>query len=1829
MADPNVCQYWSPLEPAVCSHWDDTVPMCTYAGPDGELAEYAPFCNLLGTQSLCNQYDGEGTQSRCILPDISRHVIDRGSQDASKWVTLPQRDVNGEITEAADFSKITKYGTDHCVPGEGDGTSVECSAFSPYHLGFSTIQPDDKDSTLGYDQDGYTTGSGLTFRLPLGYEVFNYRAMLSKCYWWNGAYETFSVDPDDGQVREITFKCNHPDQGYVTSFEEFRYDDVERQYVPPCNGCKPECQYYTGICWKYCIDDKMRQGDKVLAEQILELRYYIRKNKWNDLKFNRAFKNAKIYAWAGPDKMRYQYNPNNPMGQIWWDIGAFKTEITDFETFEVSAQGERLTTGNRAEDGKEDYPTLVEALKELPLAPIIRNKFYTDDENRKVFEVASLEHESVLIFGDTFYQSPTYAINLSDPDLLFFREEFRTLLTKQTGSDNPDDLIQAVNDGTAEFEVEEHYYESMLEIEAAYSKSTTTTFEDFQERLDGYIQRLLKYRPDKIYESEVSQTSYMFSIDVPAVWGENVIIVLNKGSGQWEFDLINFYKIFCGGVIAQTSFELRGESGKEIGYLPAYERNFGGDINKNAYIRFNFASYGNELGDSADAAYVYNDYATQIPGITPAYLPDTYHLGYTLYKVKLPASDTFIDKEYIRFFGNAGYALVDIPDNDNLSCVFRDWEIKGSFYVAVTQTDGTEKNVEMEVVEKCTDRLEVNQMIIKPKNLQEFSMPCDLYIFFEDGLYYYEKRSFGEVPVGDYEIVTESFIGDDETVVYVDSGNLSSAYNSYTLTEFGRYTLLISVVYRGRNTGKIKGVTRTKMLTWVRQPYCRDVEIFYKWVSDYQHFTLQPERVCYGKTSLKGDIELRTRSYTPGCGDHDLSFLTNKGPMWYPYDSCDQDAVYPIDQLTSRVTLLTNRVMEVFEPDEEGIIQHGSWDLRMLGPQTRFGEVCDSHASLWECTCDWSYCNDEKVGENRFAGRGKYRGGLDGEAKIKATRFGGIMPRFGNVVRDFLRSYRSIDNAFYYIQNVDGTYYRRQKWMPLYYFYTNADLTADLGGSYAYDLYSKDLTSPFVHPMGLYLANSQIEGVTIAEYLDVDSNGNPNRYYFEDVFETHKTPVSIVYPYPTNLQFQGSNQLITWYTYKDHPSDATKSIQWAWQEIWKSLERDTTEIDIMTGSDTYGFDSGEYNATGSLETSDETAVEEFDLTVSRPYRIGSSNEYAGPHLFLDVEYPPYKYDAKIGEHRLTLEETSGGLYKIILTAPEREASGEYDDKKFSLKIVAPDGSEGPYRTFDIDGNWDPDADNNIYYDLYTTCTTDPWVTDVTLFGPGYDDKSESQAETDDRVIVTYDEFGSEVRTYYQRGLNVSLDTDKFIYLPRQKMQLGSGEYQVKFSKTPTYFTDEDNPYAGIEPDEPYPTEHCWEIGYRAEDEEVDFEFELNTKAAIDKIILICKFGSEVIGQDEDNEPNAWRLFHLPAIELAHSDLGIIYTTLFSTPDMSLATNEDALTEEKVIIDYNMSADDLLDTHSKWRLRIRVKPTVLEEENAGIDEYFEDVGEGEVSSEQVVYIKCIYLYDTQFVGAEESIDVWERLYNISYGSHGDFPPHGYEGNTILNPLAPSIPEYSTVYQRDTVNGVVGVPNSAGQLETMNKIRGRIMLECHEDEEPLNVTSVYDMENEQKKIHDAIAVKEGVTTCTFKAVAPPGFVDKLASAKATYPELWTLTFVNTYILPLAEVTQYSPYNPEGFYWDWDYSDFHWEPRCAGSTSGIFSVGPREVFEYVLRSAFNPDELFYPRWAIVVYYETIGSLLINPLQYLYGEFATAEALAERGSQAGNTYPGPVDPY
>jgi len=1796
----NVCQYWRADEPSVCGNWDITIPACTESD-----ASFYPYCNLIGTLTGCSKYNGTGVQAMCVRPDPSRTVGNR--RTGKDWVVLPTWS-GAEIVEGGSFDAISEYHDGTC---DHKGTSSKCTGYAPYILGFSVLQPDDGFGSQGIDDgDILTTISGFDLRLPLGFEIYNMRALLGRCYWWQNDAQDFTIPSSisgatpPSIVDKPLFLCTNPDE-MVNEYSDFKWDVKLGMYRAPCNGAKPECPNYTSnVCWQYCVDEKMQDGDKVLAEQILELRYYIRDGQWDADAYTKAFKYPDIQAWTGG----LTYNIDS-QGNLKALIPAYRVSIPSFNYFNVTSTKATLIEGTKSEDNRSKYPDLVEELKKNnSLAPIIKNVFETASGTENIFEVPDINHEILPIFGDIFYYaSDTYGINLKDPDLNL-----------------PSKMIEIFRD-----------FDNMADAQARLK-----SFDDVYQNIECVLDFMMRAMPDKMVISTFGREENLFCIDMPTFFGDNEIVVLNKGSGRWEFDKISFKKIFCGGVIGQTSFSLVGQG--EVNYLPDYASDLGAYNNNNGTIDFTFFPLvSSKTGSTSNLSYVYNDSVRKEISANPAYPleHDIYDMSYKLYKINAFENGVILNITNMRFFGNSGYVLVTIPDEEKvLTRAVKPWEIDNDIYL--TYPSG--RKTLMEVFDEDNNHLEPNQIILRPKNVDDFRSPCSavgIFMYIKT-IYTYEKRSFNETPSAkNYEVVDEVFVSEEDVVNYRDVEIKSMSKNRYQLSKFGYEAMTIAAVFKGIN-GRIKGQTKTKMITWIRQPYCRDVEIRYSWTAGYTHSTLLPEYWCFGPTGLRSDVNTHYKSYSPLCGDHDLSFITNTGPMWYPYDDCDDTANYTI---VSNLTEFDTGLMEVFKGDYPADPPHGSHDMRMLGPADNFGYTCDTHASIWACHCDWSFCNLERKTENIFGGYGRYRGGLSYTDKLKALQNEGSLPKFGNTYRDFLRSYRSMDNIDYYYWN-GSSYMRKRKWVPMSEFYTSADLSLS-AQDFPYLLYCSsdyyDDGAAFVHPMGLMLALDDIEGINIREKIDADSKGTPIRYHFEDIFNTHYTLTGVYYPYPKHVYYKNvggvPTPIISWYTYKDYPGSTSSDVstQWAWQEKWKKLIRGTTSLESLNCIDE-----------SSLTCCPNSNLLGKDFLFSDPY-TGDSIA-TGKHVFLDIEYPEYRYDYMGGEHRLVAEEDE---YDIIITPPTFTVSSGDSGLVIDEFFWAQMGEEGPYRSFDLNGSWDPagcdkfnpgGSGNNEYYDLYTICTTTAsgWVDDVTLFAPGYTDKSKEVAETEGRMVLTTDEVGDDVKTYYQRGLNVSFTPDNLDHLASKETLLKCNSYDMIFSSAPTFIVD-DGDFTTVVPGDPYPGANVVDLSYiMGTGTEIAIEFVIRHDSddfsedsgigPVSRIECDVEYGTSSDG-------NQQYLYYAPAVTVIEGTItkyecstevnkasgGLnTYRCSYSWPVL----NSEIFDTKKTEADNRKSmleTGNTIETTDNIKIVFKLPPI---QENTDTN-----TGKNKITPINVISIKNIYLYHTNFVTSKETVKVYERKYNISYGTHGDFPPHGRNNTGSL--LYPLPTDASSIYQYDTRAGVVGLTGSSGDLQTMNKVRGRIMKECHDDKEPIEGPKNLDKwEVVQKKVYDDIAINSGETSFTLTASAPPSMESRLNEIGLSFPR-WICTFTNTVVRPLKNVVQYSTYSPCGHRFKQDFEHMYYYP-CGFAVAGVGRVG-KDIFDYVYESAcpqYSDSITTTQVGAVVAYYQGTARVLINPIEYAEDSLTHRDEIQQRidASQQGTilmSFPEAVD--
>jgi len=1720
----NKCQYWSVNEPLQCRWWDHSNIVCTYEFAPAEekvgpttvsgAAEYAPYCNLIGTSIRCDQYaqplpeeseESEGSEdddepaktseARCILPDSIRHLCNRATGE--KWVTssgiVEDATSSSYAILAWDFDAISGYNDGMC---DSHGTDVTCSGYSSYHLGFGLLQPSNEEDKYDTFKDNrYSKIEEFGYRLPTNYVVYNLRAVLSKCLWWTELPGEFIVDAITGLIiLDSEWKC-------TSSNDTAKYKDFSFETGPPCNGCKAECKHYTGVCWEYCIDEKMETGDPILAEQIHELRYYHRENMWKVSDIEDIFiDEGTIFTWGGVkddgfcekddegenvDEDCVSSEASTVRGTISvttdsvgnlieYQIPSVVTWMADFERFEVKTRDEVLTEGTTITKTLKDYPTLVKEIQELPLFPIIKNKYSevldADDVTHQFFETPYLKSEmDILIYGKVFFELPTMAMNINDKVL-------KAVLPQQL-----------------------YDFEHIHDIEKAFSPEV---YENFIIKFRATIKAIKAFFPEKICVNSLPDTDLTFLIEAPTVSRKNSYLNTNSNTIMvWQdtdkyisYSKTTFDKRIVGGILSQSEFILEGDEGRPVSSPPDYEYGFFANANKNGTMTFTYNPFVSGSFPST-VAYFYNDASISNP------LTDIGFVGYDMYELK--AEEFVLDESEYTILGSNGYMLIDI-DHPYLNSIFKIWEFKSVTITYVLETDDEEEpteelKCEMALVyHGASGLLGHQQLILKPKDPQDLSAACDVTVVFED-LTYWEKRSYGEEPDCDRFAATREVAA--EVFTTLDQGTLKSSSEGFTLTDFN-FTMTPSVVINN-SQGKPFTQYRTKPIGMVNQPSCPDVEIYYSWQAAYTLYQNHPVCKCCGPwTQINPKPAIQT--WSPGCGDHFRSKLQKTGPMWWPYNACFEWDTY------AQLTNLNNYSLDVIGlyqlKDDNGNWVHGSHDMRMEGPHKSYGRVGIGCNPLLPCSCNMRSYNVTKNGEdNTFTGFGKLRGGV-ASSEIEVWQMTeSVLPKFGNATRSLVRSYRTLDRIMYLdASNRDVTW----KLTPATMVFSKADVTTDEDPMWDHNCSNEGPN--VVNPLGWLTAES-FNWADINETMD-----SFNRFRYEDVFRCKYT-VDIAYQHTVGEYSKkfGKNTVVPWYEFKRYPVGGSSAyIQWAWQEDWLPLERNyfSDFSDYVKFIQDFVAGAGERMVKGSF--------------------TGSAVK-TGLFLTLDIEYPKYLYDFKNQEFRQLMDE---GSYDLFFVAAEKdESTGEY------LGYCSFQLGDGPLRGINWKGEWLTDynqdgvleeGSKDFNIELYEICvgkegstdySTDErdrpveteWSRDVTLFGSGYIDTSPQVAQDEDRMSQTYrfeegpPDITTSIQTHFQRGLDVKINIDALSQLPLQLKFIDQFEIE-----------DQEEPILAFEV--------VCGVQYMQKFE-ITFD---DLKKTLGKVSASYKFGAELIAEATETTDAIYKYYNIPHVKISTIltlDDSPTIITIFSSDGMELfdGTDQEYSIEERVYEWVNEWEYIVLGT-TKVSVEFRTSPTGAEiEALSGIypNRYLNNLN--------LVSLLNTQLYEEQLTNATEVLNLHERKYYVSYGNSADCPPQGEDplddtdDFRVLDKRKGN--DRSGVWQSDVAEGVNGVPNSSGEMHFVNKVRGRLVKDLYEDG-TLLTDDLVAMESKQKELYDDAASEVDPNAAMFPIIPTPTKM-MLDDAGVVFSGPSALKLKNTTVTLLAELNQVPQMSAEG--------------------------------------------------------------------------------------------------
>lgn len=1721
----NRCQYWNTYEPSECVYWDSANTSCTYVaenkeedGQDVKPPLFYPLCNYLGTAVACPSYSPSvpGTfKTRCILPDPTRHVCNRFT--GKKWIApeLP-----------LDFSNINGYNDGTC---DGSGTNTTCSGYSPQHMGFGRLVPSSSGELDLKKDDTYSLLTEFDIRLPLHFVVYNLRAELSKCKWWDGDYVPFTVNSGT-QLVELggTWVC-------TSEQDTSSYSDFNNETGPPCNGCKAECPYYSGVCWEYCIDELLQSGDPVLAEQVHELRYYCKEGQWTSDALAAYFVNqGYIYTWGGSRFEKdssvllrgdINYTVNSESNTIdEYQIPSVKTYMDSFDIFNVKYDNLVLTKGTSVEGELITFPHLVQNFSLLELAPIIKNKFEVDG----VYEAAVFGEVSLLLYGKVFTPGEVFVLNISHSSI---------------GSLVPKELFS---------------YDSLLDIKL---DKGTKAYQEFYTMYEKTIKTLKRLTVTGKNLNKLSDTlNTTFIVEGP-LYAENELLHVKDGSlvntlvvfqdtaYGLLFSKINVVKSLVGGALLQTSFSIEGDN-TPVRALYDYTQGFNAHINKDTgSMVFEFFPFSN-INHTYAASYFYDDYVNvSLVGTIPTETSTEYR-GHYLYKitsVNYILSDgeaTYGEPcEYYRL-GEDGYFLIQI-NHTGINNVFQPWEFDRIF---ASFEDGSSCDFEKVFSGADSSFLEVNQMIVKPKNEADFKSICSAIIIIEN-LTYYKKLSFEEIPVvsDGWEFSAVDASGESLDINYNKTTyDVSYSDNVLNISNF-QFIMVPSVVISNR-AGRDFSVFRTRPLGWVKQVACPAVEIYYSWAANYTQWSNSPTCRCCGEWS-EVNAQQSGYSLTPPCGDHDISAFTGVGPIWWPFNGCDPYATYDI------ISNLDNYSFDVIglfkQTNEDGNKIHGDHDMRMLGPANNIafhGRGCNF---LIPCSCNWRTTNNTKSGDNFFTGWGRIRSGVSMDELLLWENDQGVLPKFGNSNRPQFDSYRTIGKE-QYLKTSDGgsTWTTAWKLMPAFMTFTKADFLDkttnsvwDYGGSAIENAPSVN------NPLGFFLATS-FEGTSVNENVDY-----VNRFTLGEICHTNLVVDSIRYPKVAG-EYASSKKggtIYPWYEFKaynppktaeDLITDDSESgssgnvmVQWAWQEKWKSLERITSEEKTST------------EFIRELVTS-------FDSSFDSNYILMDDSEALyGSLLFLDVSYPDYLYNYKLDEFTTT---TTEGYHVIQFIAPEKDLStGNY------LGYICLKLDDGPMRAISWktrtwlaeDSKEDSLSLDGYNVELYNKCTGQEdallvddietsWFDGVTLFDSTCTisnealDKAADTAEENNQMVQSYklDGDGKEItkKLCFQRGLAFLLNSEAF-----EGKNLPTTSIPVLFN------ADEFNTVVGEGAAHKVVCNTTIYI-----DRAVSFDYKVKTISSLEMTYF---YGADpLIGEDENT---VYNYYHIPAIKIYSSEDGITKDfLLYENATMTLyIDNSIDLSTNTLVYSWDNTLEYIYNGASYIIIELRVSPNAKE-----LSELSDKQLSMYEASLNYVKYEVYEVYESVLANATESVRSWERKYYVSYGNSGDSPPQGNEPSEIST-LYPREWEKSTVYTKDTSEGVLNMDGSDKNGFTItSKIRGRVLHEIYEDNKNLD-GDLYVMEGKQKKIFDS-SLKVNPENALMYSIVPPSLEEYLVNEGVSFLEQpVNLILKNTLLTELAEINNFKPISGEGH--KYLPSEYH-----HGNCKGWCGAKEDAVFEYV---------------------------------------------------------------
>lgn len=1387
------CQYWVNGLPGICKHWDsEGEGRCTYQDNYPNLTKPSLFnngkCDYLGRRSACSEYDNGGNQDYseyvCIAPDpfrtgLLKMVVESipPYKETGDYVAVPKSSILGYNGDSSGVGRCDGRGTgcgEAGASGESTDNIVVCNYFKPWHMGFGLIKPEDIKTLAVYinSPDTYFSelyNNGIEFDLPFNLKIFNARAKMQKCIYWdkdegsefiNDDWEIYLED--ESSIDDISSLCTCKDteaKKYATQRTDnypFGLQNIwSQQNCIICNGAKPECPKYTGQ-WVYCVDEKMKDGALVSAQQMMELRFWLR-----------DWESQEVY-----DEYYSRFRPNTSQN----DPGS--SAIFTFEkwnTYNIEEPHKSLIEGDKvtmcmpapyldkvfipkdyidivpiiynAEQGTTDeetpsFPTLIRDIEtDIPkplkvIYPYPYKELWTEPceqptEDFYIKKSTAVEGDGIYVFGTTIRNKTVYAFNYTIINELGLSRSC------------PNELLEL----TSSF---------FIDIDDR---------QDFYDRLTDYVEFLVINAPEHLYKSNTSTDYGTFMVGpVELKYQEyNNLVICVDVDGVWEFTKRKVWSQWYGGMVIQNNYSMEFDSGSEnSGYLEeatykVLPSTDGGGILQPLYGK-------NDIGLAAypdGVKHVYSHKNIKVGGISGI----SYKTTYSYLLVENTLSD--ILEENWAQIGLSPMLWVE-TDRQEINYVFS-YTIDRAYLAYECSSEnaddcdsslaGTEIELELLYPQNDSQKLyfHPNAFVLKLKddsNLYKFDDNWQLYITYKYQSIEYEEISSQDASSKEilFPNLTEMATGDDVVFVSDIGLEIDTPYYGYGYTmdspsdSFNKRIFNVNSI-RNRTVSlmsyfvdedyRLISMVATKFVIPVSRIFCRAVEIEYsfKALARVQQLTYNTRFATLDtvNTVPKFTGEITTHYSPPVCGDHKLD-SNNYGYMWFPF-TCDQSWGLGSNESYDERTPANfcNSAIEGTFFLTETEMREGK-KTRLMGPYKNQTFVGPALNWLEACAPMWDYY---------FSSTDGYTIIWDGHGNIVNSRKfytyyslrGEDLPPFGPTNRERISRWFSedyVDYLSYKSPSVDLQYHDDRFWFPMVFdnkclsytfntlYTTNTLLNQVHDVSYIPDdsLDFFDYNNQFVH----YVSDDLSEVIT------------EERYSFEQVFGEEAPsgyswcsyPLPVYSCFKPDIEVLASGVINTEATINDCIYMYHFNIpytNWVWRENWQPIERDKED---------------------------------------------------GRICFIDIIKPSYMFDYYKKEHRFIPEE---GYYTITFTKPEIprkiQDGGVLTRPSISLgnyprwfDIIYDDYNEERVNWYDIDSGKTPYPGQETSGDnIYQNTMGDQWLHDKNLI---YDDSASESILNAHQFISNVEVELEDVDVelyFYNTGIITDIFKDRLKYMP--------------------------------------------------------------------------------------------------------------------------------------------------------------------------------------------------------------------------------------------------------------------------------------------------------------------------------------------------------------------------------------------------------------------------------------------------------------------------------